>query len=365
MVNADLAKLFKSEGVGLIGLSDGAEFLVKELSQPAPRPVEVVVMGGEIPAFNVAPVPAAPTRKASGAAFRTALEIDLSVDAFPFLKSHVLAGKAVLPVAMISEWFAHTALHTHPGLRFHGFDDLRVFKGVTLDADEAQTLQLCTGDVEQSRGGAAIPVELRSRPSGGKEVLHAAALVHLAETLPSGEARIKARDLQAKAYNNGGLYEGGHLFHGPAFQGLHSVDGAGNDLIAALVGKAPAPKDWILAPMRNTWLADPLILDSSFQMMILWSFRQYGVGSLPSFLREYRQFAGRFPNDGARIVIQVTEHNKRKATADIEFVDPKSGALIARISGYECTLGSFLNKAFQNNKLEMRSTAGTDADARS
>jgi acyl transferase domain-containing protein/acyl carrier protein/NAD(P)-dependent dehydrogenase (short-subunit alcohol dehydrogenase family) len=364
MVNADLAKLFKSEGVGLIGLRDGAEFLVKELSQPGPRAVELVVMGGEIPPFNVAPAPAAMGTKAASTALRTALEIDLSVDAFPFLKSHVLAGKAVLPVAMISEWFAHTALHTHPGLRFHGFDDLRVFKGVTLDADEVQTLQLCAGEVQQSRGGAAIPVELRSHLAGGKEVLHAAALVHLTETLPSGESRIKARDLQAKAYNNGGLYEGGHLFHGPAFQGLSSVDGAGNDLIAALVGKAPAPKEWILAPMRNTWLADPLILDSSFQMMILWSFRQYGVGSLPSFLKEYRQFASRFPSDGARIVIQVTEHNKRKASADIEFVDPKSGALIARISGYECTLGSFLNKAFQNNTLEMGTTAGTDADPR-
>ncbi len=364
MVNADLAKLFKSEGVGLIGLRDGAEFLVKELSQPGPRAVELVVMGGEIPPFNVAPAPVTMATKALSTGLRTALEIDLSVDAFPFLKSHVLAGKAVLPVAMISEWFAHTALHTHPGLRFHGFDDLRVFKGVTLDADEVQTLQLCAGDVQQSRGGAAIPVELRSHPAGGKEVLHAAALVHLAETLPSGECRIKARDLQAKAYNNGGLYEGGRLFHGPAFQGLSSVDGAGNDLIAALVGKAPAPKEWILAPMRNTWLADPLILDSAFQMMILWSFRQYGVGSLPSFLREYRQFASRFPSDGARIVIQVTEHNKRKASADIEFVDPKSGALIARIGGYECTLGSFLNKAFQNNKLEIGTTAGTDADPR-
>ncbi len=364
MVNADLAKLFKSEGVGLIGLQDGAEFLVKELGQTGPRAVELVVMGGEIPPFNVAPAPAMKAANVAGPALRTALEIDLSVDAFPFLKSHVLAGKAVLPVAMISEFFAHTALHTHPGLRFHGFDDLRVFKGVTLDADEVQTLQLCAGDVQQSRGGAAIPVELRSHPGGGKEVLHAAALVHLAEALPTGESRIKARDLQAKAYNNGGLYEGGHLFHGPAFQGLHSVDGAGNDLIAALVGKAPAPKEWILAPMRNTWLADPLILDSAFQMMILWSFRQYGVGSLPSFLKEYRQFASRFPSDGARIVIQVTEHSKRKATADIEFVDPKSGVLIARIGGYECTLGSFLNKAFQNNKLETGTPAGTDADPR-
>lgn len=363
MVNADLAKLFKTEGVGLIGLQEGAEFLVNELNQPGPRPVELVVMGGDIPPFNVATVNTFQAAKAPATAARTALEIDLSVDAFPFLKSHVLNGKAVLPVAMISEWFAHTALHTHPGLRFHGFDDLRVFKGVTLDAEERQTLRLCTGDVQQSRGGAAIPVELRSNPDGGKDVLHAAALVHLAETLPTDVCRIKARDLKAKAYNNGGLYEGGHLFHGPAFQGLSSVDGGGNDLIAALVGKAPAPKEWILAPLRNTWLADPLILDSSFQMMILWSFRQYGVGSLPSFLREYRQFASRFPNEGARIVIQVTEHNKRKATADIEFVDSKSGALIARISGYECTLGSFLNKAFQNNTLETGTTAGTDADS--
>jgi len=86
-------------------------------------------------------------------------------------------------------------------------------------------------------------------------------------------------------------------------------------------------------------------------MMILWTFRQYGVGSLPSFLARYRQYAGRFPQDGARILVQVTEHNKRKATADIEFVDPKSGALIARIDGYECTLGAFLNKAFQDNTL--------------
>jgi len=67
--------------------------------------------------------------------------------------------------------------------------------------------------------------------------------------------------------------------------------------------------------------------------------------------------------DGARIVIEVTEHNKRKASADIEFVDPKNGALLARIDGYECTLGSFLNKSFQNNKLETGTPAVTDAES--
>ena len=26
-------------------------------------------------------------------------------------------------------------------------------------------------------------------------------------------------------------------------------------IIAALVGKAPSPKEWIVSPLRNTWLA--------------------------------------------------------------------------------------------------------------
>jgi len=350
MVTPDLARLFQSEGVGLIGLEDGARYVVEELRHAGDRPVEVVVMGGAIP-DDATPASAPAVIKGSSDGCTPVIHLDLNVDEFPFLASHVLNHKAVLPVAMITEWFAHTALHAHPGLRFHGLDELRVLKGVTLDADEHRTLHLCAGAPVARDGGLWIPVELRSNPTGDKELRHASATVGLVETLPTATARIQARGLQEKAYNNGGLYEGGHLFHGPDFQGLHAVDGSSDNLIAALVGKAPAPKNWIKTPLRHGWLADPLILDSSFQMMILWSFRQYGMGSLPSFLGAYRQYAGRFPREGARILIQVAEHSKRKATANIEFVDPGSGALIARIDGYECTLVASLKAAFQKNTL--------------
>ena len=87
-------------------------------------------------------------------------------------------------------------------------------------------------------------------------------------------------------------------------------------------------------------------------MMILWSFQQYNSGSLPSFIGSYRQYVNRFPKEGARILIQVMEHNKRKATANIEFVDTQKGDLIARIDGYECTLVASLKSAFQKNTLE-------------
>ena len=66
-----------------------------------------------------------------------AFDLELSIEQYPFLESHVIDGKAVLPMAVMIEWMAHGAIHNNPGLRFHGFNDLRILKGVILEADEA------------------------------------------------------------------------------------------------------------------------------------------------------------------------------------------------------------------------------------
>ena len=57
----------------------------------------------------------------------------MDVATHPVLKSHVLDGRAVLPMALHLEWLAHAALHGNPGLVFHGFNDLRVTHGVQVD----------------------------------------------------------------------------------------------------------------------------------------------------------------------------------------------------------------------------------------
>ena len=57
----------------------------------------------------------------------------------------LMDGKAVLPMAVMIEWMAHGAIHNNPGLRFHGFNDLRVLKGVTLEHGQSHTLQVMTG----------------------------------------------------------------------------------------------------------------------------------------------------------------------------------------------------------------------------
>ncbi len=49
-----------------------------------------------------------------------AFDLDLSVARFPFLKSHVIGGKAVLPVAMMVEWMAPRRPAQQPGSQVSG-----------------------------------------------------------------------------------------------------------------------------------------------------------------------------------------------------------------------------------------------------
>ena len=104
-------------------------------------------------------------------------------------------------------------------------------------------------------------------------------------------------------------------------------------------------------PIRSTWLTDPLVIDSAFQLMILWSFERFGAGSLPCFAGRYRQFQETFPEEGVQVVIRVTAEREHGATADMEFLDRNSGKLVARLEGYECVIDPSLERAFQRNQL--------------
>ena len=108
--------------------------------------------------------------------------------------------------------------------------------------------------------------------------------------------------------------------------------------------------------MRSSWLADPMILDASFQMMILWSFQQTGAASLPTRIVSYRQFQRQFPKDGASLNIRIENTSKHSATATIEVFD-KQQNLLARIEGYECVIDASLNDAFKRNTLELPAQA--------
>ncbi|HEY9721519.1 MAG TPA: SDR family oxidoreductase, partial [Oscillatoriaceae cyanobacterium] len=131
MVTPALKKVFADEGVGLVPLLEGGEFLVRELAAPPGAAVEVLVLGAPPAGAMETVAPGTPRVERFSTAFTRTLEPGTHA----FLSSHVINGKAVLPVAVILEWLAHGALHANPGLRFHGLEDFRVTRGVILGSE--------------------------------------------------------------------------------------------------------------------------------------------------------------------------------------------------------------------------------------
>ncbi len=388
-----LRTMFADEGIEVIGKRSGAAYLLDEIAD-TDGPAEVLVLGGgsRIPdvgspvvggkngahtsahtsanggpggnGTRAAPSPAngaaAATNGAEGetngaaassfAELPTVFERTIATDTHEFMMSHVLDGHAVLPASMTLEWLAHGALHGNPGLRFVGVDDLSVFKGVLLQPNESLRVRICA-DKAQKRGDEFLVVaELCSDGRDGRRVLHARGTVVLAAKQPDPGAARASDDMPALDRSIETIYAE-TLFHGPAMRGLLDVEACGETGVVARCRVAPPPKDWMEEPVRNRWIADPLVLDSGLQAMIVWTSVRVGEASLPARFKRYRQFVPSFPEEGARIVVDVRQRTNSKIVADIEWIG-EDGSLLARLEGYESVVDSSLSKAFRHNRLD-------------
>jgi acyl transferase domain-containing protein/acyl carrier protein len=354
MVSPVLKKVFAQEQIGLIPLETGAKYLVDELRTPPGDAVEVVVLaaGSAMPegaARSGVGVPSHPENGIEKTRLSRSFERGLERTTHPILESHILDGRPVLPTVLILEWLAHGALHQNPGLQFHGCDELRILHGVILDGDNAPTLRVDAGKANKRDGLYVVPVELRGSRADGREVLHARADIVLATQLPSAPAPLHAFHTNPYARTTAETYR--HmLFHGPDFQGIERIETCGPQGVVGVVRAAPPPSEWLHQPLRQRWLADPLVLDCSFQMMVVWSQEIHKVPSLPCRLTHYRQYQRSFPAGDVRVVVRITRDHDALALADIDYLDER-GQLIARLEGYECVLDAALRRAFARQPL--------------
>ncbi|MHB1425894.1 MAG: polyketide synthase dehydratase domain-containing protein [Gemmataceae bacterium] len=147
------------------------------------------------------------------------------------------------------------------------------------------------------------------------------------------------------------------LFHGTDLHGIEQIEGCGEHGIVAQVRSAPPPGEWIQRPLRQRWLADPLALDCSFQMMVVWSQERRDAPSLPCHIARYRQYQRSFPASGVRVVAHMTRDSDLHAVADIDYLDER-GQVIARLEGYECVIDPALKRAFGRQPLASAATNG-------
>jgi NAD(P)-dependent dehydrogenase (short-subunit alcohol dehydrogenase family) len=352
MVTPALRPLFAAEGIDLITPDAGARYLVDELQSAAPGPVEVVVMGGASlpPAPNSIPAPAPVPAQAVTPALSPVFERPVDATTIPVLRSHVIDGRPVLPMALILEWLALGGLQRNPGLVFCGIEEVRLLKGVIVRDGCPETLRVLAGKATRGEGGYRVAAELRGTMADGREFTHARGVVVLSDRSPGSESEplvplpaLAPSELDARA-----LYRD-LLFHGPDLRGIERVEGCDDQGVVVLCRSAPPPAQWIEQPLRHAWLTDPLALDCAFQAMVLWSFQRSGACSLPTAVGRYRQLRRGFP-ERVRVEARITQASELSARADIAFLDG-AGALVARIDDYECVIDASLNQAFRRNRL--------------
>jgi len=360
MVGPGLKREFDKLGVSLIPPQAGGEAVADELSNAADGSVEVV-LGSSFEGregscgTGVSPVGSQAVRLCHTLVFG-ATEMSLSFDrslgvaSHPFLRSHVLDGRAVLPVAVAMEWLAHAATHANPGLCLQGLDNLRVLKGVVLDGGSA-SLRFYTAAPRRSGDVFDVDVELRSVCADGEELSHVRATVVLTTRPAEAPVFDSSPGLVERAYGRGvaGAYAD-VLFHGEVLRAIERIDGYSPTGMVAAVRTRPSPGAWMTEPIRSDWLTDPLAIDAAFQTAILWCREMLDAVSLPVGFGSYRQYRTMFPADGVSVVLQVRSQTSRTMTGDVTFV-ARDGSVVARIEGYECVADAALHEAFARDRL--------------
>jgi NAD(P)-dependent dehydrogenase (short-subunit alcohol dehydrogenase family)/acyl carrier protein len=349
MVTPGLKAAFEARGVGLITPGEGVQAMLDEMADPVSDEIEIVI-GSLWEASRKSESSDAATHGDASIEpqeMSTAAKRVIDTDRYPVLKSHQLNGRPVVPLALMTEWLAHSALHSNPGLALHGLDHLRLLNGIVVDEGKT-SVRIMAGKTRRRQEQYEVDVEIRDDSRQDSDVIHSSAKAILLERHPEAPAfnrSLDAGDDRSAHHSLEQVYDQ-ILFHGKALRGLQRLSRLSDLEMAARISPAPPPADWMEQPLRSRWIMDPLVIDSAFQMAIVWCHNRLGLVSLPSYAQSYRQYRDRFPQSGVSALMQVKDHTRHKMICDFTFVD-EDHKVIATLEGYQAIMTPTLMRAFK------------------
>jgi hypothetical protein len=315
MVTPQLRAHFESRGVPLIPLAAGAQAFVDELRTGTAGPVEVLIggtLGGE-----AQPGASALERR------RT-----VTTKEMPFLESHRVNGKVVLPAVVVLEWFKRTAQELFPQLAVVACEDLRVLKGIVLHRadDTGETVIVrCTG----FRPGADTILSFELVGESGMR--HYSASIRMAYASRIGRAPAPPQvpdDAPHEAARATRAYSE-KLFHGPHFQALKAIGQSSREGITGTLTGGRA-----LGWDEGAYATDPALLDGGLQLALLWAHERLGQRTLPTRIRTLRVFRPGLIDGPVRAVLRADAHDPLHTQSTLAWID-QAGETIALMEGLE------------------------------
>ena len=315
MVTPALREHFHAQGVGLIPHDAGAAAFVREFAGAATADeVEVVIGSGRL---DLAADPALPTHR---------VEIAVSAERYPFLLDHVVKGRVVVPVALVTEWLLQAAALARPEVAPRALRDVQVMKAVFVQENsaEATLLELTT----RTLADGAVEIRIAD-PVSGKAHYGAVADYGRGGTAPLKPAGKNGSGWREFSFDPAGAYDG-RLFHGPEFQVIRALGGWSSEGAALTLDNRPLGQAG-----ATPWKIGPALFDGALQAAVLWSLEAHGKSSLPLRIAEVALTRPAGVDEAVSCRLSGREQPGVGAVTDIDCVDAK-GAPIFSLRGVEC-----------------------------
>jgi phosphopantetheinyl transferase/acyl carrier protein len=276
-------------------------------------------------------------------------KVEISLDAYPFLRDHTLGrrisvtdpqltGLPIVPLTMSMEMMAEAAAILMPRMRLVAMRDVRAYRWIALD-EESVTLELSARRLPAQQ---AVHVQLREGSTADQRSMASTApivegVMAFAEEypVPPTARELALADECPSKWSANRLYPDA-MFHGPAFQGVQSLDRVGQDGAEATLEALPL-KDLFASGDPDLLQTDLVLLDQPGQVVGFWAMQQLEESRLvfPFHLEALHLYGPPLPpRERLRCLARIELIGSEQTRSDLDIVGP-DGSMWATLAGWQ------------------------------
>ena len=339
MVSASLKKMFTERNIQVIPIDAGTQIFVDELTSNNQN-IPQVLVGSSMLTEGGNLNPELQTYRVSR---------KLNLEGNPFLRDHVIGGKAVLPTVCVTAWMADACEQFYPGYKFFSCEDYKMFKGIVFDKTLADEYIVDIKELNKSESGEIeFEVKISSQKDKGRTTNHYSAKIKVLSKIPEAPIYENFDRTESQIIEGTSLYKDGTLFHGPGFQAVERVINLSPEKLTMQcrvpeIGESEQGQ----FPARTF---NPYAADVQFQCMLIWVRHYCEAGSLPSSAQAGEQYRPIPSGHKFYVSLDVKATTQASMVADITTHD-EAGKIYTRVLGAEVTISKQLNQLFAQKIL--------------
>jgi acyl transferase domain-containing protein/phosphopantetheinyl transferase len=265
-----------------------------------------------------------------------------------------LTGLPLVPLTMTVEMMAEASAALLPGKTLIEMRDIRGLQWLALD-ERHLTLRIAArtidGTQQHSKNAAdESHVHISVTQTNGVQAAEAVAIFANRFPDPPQTAELVLRSARPSKWTPARLYRD-HMFHGPSFRGIESIERWGENGCEATILGLPASTLFRTVPSPR-FLIDPIVLDAAGQMVGYWAAEHFSTmfNVFPYGIRSLQLFCPPL-KEGQRAICRarICSVGDSQFHADLE-VGGADGRLVMRVVGWQDLRVDFPDSFYEISK---------------